>query len=202
MYTDFESYFQWVFWNHARKLRTWYLELMIPYGCRTLTDSQQEEACKMLSVNTPQVEVAKHFGTTQPTISRMASRVDRKKLIEEEAQKMIAELPDVMGEMKRDFKTSGQLSKYLAGETTENSSKLESISDILSFRRDVYKKQHNILQMVGLYPSQSPSIVVNQMFNDNRTQVLSPGVADVIGKHLVADAEGEVVSSEVVEDED
>ena len=55
------------------------------------------------------------------------------------------------------------------------------------------KKEETILKSVGIAPSHAPSIHVQNIFNDNRKTILSPGVASLLHGKLDEIIDGEVI---------
>jgi hypothetical protein len=78
---------------------------------------------------------------------------------------------------------AGHLQKVLKGEA-ENNTTLESVHDINEYLKRVDKKEEMLLKSVGISPSISPSIHVQNIFNDNRTTTLSPVVSALISGRL------------------
>ena len=136
-----------------------------------------------------QLALSKRTGVSQQAISRFANRSEIKSLIERETGKLYQKLPDMIEEINRDIETSYRISKSVAGELTKEETKelterFEGINSMLKFKESIYKVKSDVLKALGVYPSQSPSIFVQNVFSDNKAAIIDPGVQRMIGAHV------------------
>ena len=145
----------------------------------------EQRAIQLLATGANQAEVAREIGVNRSTVCRWTQKEEVRAKIEAEAQRFLESLPDTVEQIKRDLSTANQLSKFIAGEEgAENRTRLTNPDHQLRFLENAYRKQGDLLRAAGILSSPAPSIVVQQVFNDNRTQVLSPTVIQVLGDHL------------------
>ena len=143
---------------------------------------QEQETKRMLAMGIPQVEVSSQMGLSPATISRFAKK--HREDIEREGIKLLGSLPDIIEHTKRDIKAANEISKYLVGGRLKNPTRFKSTSSMLQFQEQTYKKSADILRATGILPSQNQSVLVQNIFQDNRTQVISPNVLQVLGESM------------------
>lgn len=161
----------------------------------------ENKAVKMLATGKPQSEIAETLGVSQSTISRL--KENKKEVIEKEIEKFIKSLPDITEQMLEDIRTTGKISKVLSGELSEETLPkilLENPGLLGRFMELSYKKQSDMLRALGVYPSNQPSVFVQNIFQSGSNVVISPNVLQILGKHLaksLADDE-EIIEAEVI----
>ena len=164
-----------------------------------LTETDQIRACQLKAAGKSNREIANTIGRSPASISRLINRADSKDIIEREASRILEKLPQIIEMIFRDLDTSNHLSKVLAGEIQESEEKTileKDITALLKFRDQTNKTISDILKAMGIYASHSPGLVVQQIYQDNRTQSLSPDILRLIGGFLGSPAD--VLEDEVI----
>ena len=169
-------------------------------GQNALTAEQIAQIPHRVGNGETRTAIAKEYGVTQPAITHHARKDEAKEIIEREARRLIAALPDITQQTLSELKTSAHLDAVLANNAT-NTTSLESNADILAYQKLIHKKQDRIQAMAGLMPSNAQSVVITNIYNDNRSAVLTPAVAEALGSALGASMpdDGEVIDVEPVE---
>ena len=142
-----------------------------------------------LAQGTSQRKIEKITGVSQSQISRFKQA--NIEAIEHETRKFITALPDIVDQTIRDIKTSNQVSKVLAGEEfAEDLNPLLLDSKTMNtFMQLSYKKQADILRAVGMFPSNSTSIAIQNIFQEGSQTVISPIVMSALGAHIAQNLE-------------
>ena len=166
-----------------------------------LTETDQIRTCQLKAAGKSNREIANTIGRSPASISRLINRADSKDIIEREASRILEKLPQIIEMIFRDLDTSNHLSKVLAGEIQVSEEKIleKDITALLKFRDQTNKTISEILKAMGIYASHAPGMVVQQIYQDNRTQSLSPDILRSIGGFLGNPAdvlEGEVIETE------
>ena len=154
----------------------------------------KNRAVHLVAAGAPQEEVAAAVGVSQSTISRLIKQPEIRKQILEETNRLLAILPDITSQLIRDIKHSDEISKVLAGEVLPEDYKGLPLAQpiLVSLQTLNYKKMSDILRTLGIYPSQTPSVFIQQVFNQNQTNVILPQVLGAIGRYVessIIDAE-------------
>ncbi len=123
------------------------------------------EIIQRLACGESQNSVSKLVGVSQQQICRIANKEDIKRCIEEEKARLIDIVPDAVQNVK-DLVTG-----------------MRNIPDHEIKQRELaYKATKDVLKSVGIFPSPSFNLNVN---NDNRQQtVIQPEVMAIIGRFL------------------
>ena len=143
---------------------------------------QEQETKRMLAMGTSQKEVSNLTGLSPASISRFAKK--HREDIEREGIKLLESLPDIIEHTKRDIKAANEVSKYLVGGKMKNPTRFKTHDSLLKFQEQTYKKSADILRATGILPSQNQSVLVQNIFQDNRTQIISPNVLQVLGESM------------------
>lgn len=106
--------------------------------------------------------ISKDYDVTRERINQI--KLEEKKAIEKAATKILKALPNIVETTTLDIQTNKELSKaaYITG---CNLSKEQ-----LTFKTITNKLSADILRMVGIFPSQSPSLFIQNIYQDNRHQ--------------------------------
>jgi hypothetical protein len=100
-------------------------------------------------------------------------RKENLELIEQKAQELLKYLPDIVETAKHDINISKRISKNIANcKDHELIDKLKEVKDILQFKQLTNKLSADILRALGIFPAQSPSLFIQNIYNDNRQQAL------------------------------
>ena len=159
--------------------------------------------CQLKAAGKSNREIANTMGRAPASISRLVNRANSKDIIEREASKILEKLPQIIEIIFRDLDTANHLLKILAGEiqVSEEKTILEKdFNALLKFRDQTNKTMSEILKAMGIYASHTPGMVVQQTYQDNRTQSLSPDILRLIGGFLGNSAD--VLDDEEIEIED
>ena len=167
-----------------------------------LTETDQIRACQLKAAGKSNREIANTIGRSPASISRLVNRADSKDIIENEASKILEKLPQIIEMIFRDLNTADHLSKVLAGEIQESEEKTileKDITALLKFRDQTNKTISDILKAMGIYASHTPGMVVQQIYNDNRTAILSPDILSALGGALDYSPAEQVQEGEIID---
>lgn len=160
------------------------------------------KAIKLLAQGKSEAIVAESVGVSQPTISRL--KHSKKEQIEKEIERLITTLPDITGQLIDDIKISGKLSKVLSGELSPDSLApflIENPSLLTKFMELSYRKHSDILKAVGVYPTNTSSIFIQNIFQAGSNVAISPNIMQILGEHLSESLKDEdIIDVEVTED--
>jgi transcriptional regulator with XRE-family HTH domain len=166
-------------------------------------DTDKEHLAKqMLALNKGTREVAKATGVSQSTVSRL--KRSKKEEIEAQAARLIDVLPDIIGDIKRDIKTSTTLSKLFAGETEIEDMPLLLGAEpaVLTKFMDLnYKMKSDVLKALGVLPSNAQSVFIQNLYQGDGSSIISDKVMNIIGAKMIQDQEEEDVIDIEAEDE-
>ncbi len=96
-------------------------------------------------------------------------------LIEQKTQELLSNLPDIVETAKHDINISKRISKNIANSKDhELIDKLKEVKDILQFKQLTNKLSADILRALGIFPAQSPSLVIQNIYQDQRQQTVIP----------------------------
>lgn len=129
-------------------------------------------------------EIASEHSLTTTSVSRIAKKDRSREIIEQETKKLLGIVPDITEQLTQDIKLSHKLTRYLADPSSEPSVATSAFGDteeILKFQNLAYKKQQDVMKAVGIFPTNSTNIFIQQIYNDNRKQVLSAEVFQALG---------------------
>ena len=147
---------------------------------------QQMKIAKDLVSGVSTKELAEEWDITESTVNRVKLR--QRDLIEAESRKYIEALPDavqiqcsLIKAVKDDFENNNGL-----GTLSEQNPEL--------FKAGV-KASENAMKSVGILQGQNISFSVKNIYEDNRTQVLSPIVQDVLAKMFNSPSNTQVSNS-------
>lgn len=123
---------------------------------------QKHEIINRLARGETQISISADTGIPRSTIQSIKS--NNKKIVEEQATKLLKYLPDIVESVAADLQVEKKISTKIGTEFETYEPK-----DLIALKKVYNKSLDNVLRSVGIYPSQSPSIVFNN--NDNRIQV-------------------------------
>jgi hypothetical protein len=130
-------------------------------------------------------EIAEQFDLTPNSVSRIAKKDRSREIIEQETKKLLGIVPSITDQLQSDIQLSQKLSRFLANPASEPSVATDTpfadTKEILEFQKQVYKKQQDVMKAVGIFPTNSTNIFIQQIYNDNRKQVLSAEVFQALG---------------------
>jgi hypothetical protein len=167
--------------------------------------------CKMAAQGKSQAEISKVIGGIGQTgVSRIVRKEENRKLIETETTKLLASLPDIVGQFDKNVKLSEKLLDWLNDpqdlyedviekvdgvETTVRKVKfptrITDVKDAISFLTQAYKQKADMLKALGVFPSQNLSMFIQNIYNDNSQQVLNPKVFEAFGSMFANTTEEE-----------
>jgi len=146
----------------------------------------KKNVIQSLACGESQREISKKIGVTQAAISKFANKEGIKPLVEKEIEKLYEILPDIVEQLKRDIATADRISKAIAGdlpeeETRELTDRFGCISGALRFKESIYKQKSDVLKALGVYPSQAPSIAIQNIYQQETNEIfLEPVVQKVL----------------------
>ena len=134
----------------------------------------KKDIVNRLSRNESSNQIAKDYDVSGQRIRQI--KKENQELIEQKAQELLKNLPDIVETAEHDIKISKRISQNIANcKDHELIDKLKEIKDILQFKQLTNKLSADILRTVGIFPAQSPSLFIQNIYNDNRTQtVITP----------------------------
>jgi len=156
--------------------------------------------CQLAVQGKSQAEIAKTIGNIGQTgVSRIIRKKENRKLIEKETTKLLSSLPEIVNQFEENVELSKTLMNYISttGEE-ENPTKIKEIKDILSFLNLAYKQKSDMLKALGVFPSQNLSMFIQNIYNDNRKQVLSPEVFKAFGSMFEDNDEDSAEEAEII----
>lgn len=127
-------------------------------------------------------------GIPKPTLSRLNKK--HKDLITSEQAKLVeSTLSTITGRTIQEIEAAKHLTDVLTqpggkDNITTNKTILTDQEDIHKFLTRVDKKEEMILKSVGIAPSHAPSILIQNILNDNRQMTISPVIKELISGRL------------------
>lgn len=163
-----------------------------------LPDTKKIEVMNKLNEDTEIKHIAKNTGLTIKQVERIR-QTRNKELIEGQAQKYIDELPDVIQHDIEEIKDFYEISKKLR-EALKDNRNIDNLRELQVFCIYVDKKITDIKRSIGLYSSNQPGIVFQQLnvFNSQDTE-LSPIIAQLLGQNQNND--DDIIDIEAEDDE-
>ncbi len=127
------------------------------------------EIINRLATNESSNQIAKDYDVSGQRIRQI--KKENRELIEQKAQELLKNLPDIVETAKHDINISKRISKNIANSKDhELIDKLKEVKDILQFKQLTNKLSADILRSVGIFPAQSPSLFIQNNYQDNRQQ--------------------------------
>lgn len=151
---------------------------------RDMLDIRNDHIAKELASGKQVSEIAAEHSLTPAAISSIAKKKRSREIIEQETKKLLSIVPDITEQLVKDVQLSGKLTRYLADPSSEPDVATSAFGDteeILKFQNLAYKKQQDVMKAVGIFPTNSTNIFIQQIYNDNRKQVLSAEVFQALG---------------------
>ncbi len=142
------------------------------------------EAIASLEARNTQTATATTTGIPQQTVSRLNRK--HKTLIQEQQAKLVEQTLDtITGRTIQEIAAAKHLTDVLTqpggkDNPTINKTILTDQEDIHKFLTRVDKKEEMILKSVGIAPSHAPSILIQNILNDNRSMTISPVIKELI----------------------
>lgn len=164
----------------------------------------EKKALSLTASGMRQDNIVKEVGISRTTLWRLRNREEAKKYLEEQMERLMEAVPDIVGGVLEEIKSAGELRRWLLNDKNGgNKTKLQSSSDVLKYLDGVAKKEGDVLRAVGMYPSQSTSLVIQNIFQQViNTAIISPDVMKAIGPLMTKLAEGDGgQNSEIIEGE-
>lgn len=158
-----------------------------------MTTSQQlqtniTKAASLYANGSDQLQIGKQLGVTQQTVSNYLSTTDAKKIIETETAKLMSKLDVITDNTITQINTSKQIHNAIAGRddlpTVFTDNGKTDLNAAIKYCESVAKREDKILQGMGILPSNNQSVVIQNIYNDNRQLQLDPAILAAIGQHL------------------
>lgn len=140
-----------------------------------------------------QAEIADEVDSSQPTICRLQKKYNKE--IEREAEKYLALLPDLVHQDETDFKTASQLSNHISDpQQNKNLTAIKETKDQIRFLEYADKKATDIKRSIGLYSSQAPALIFQQMniYHEGDKLLINPQILGLIRAKVDEFSEEEV----------
>ncbi len=152
-----------------------------------------------LSTGESSNQIASDFNVSGQRI-RQIKKANRQ-LIEQKTQELIATLPSIVELAEKDIQIGKDLADklYMIFTTREGLSKEEHrLTTIMtSYKSQVNKLCADILRAVGIFPSQSVSQMIQNIYNDNRVQtVISEKYQKFLDSMAAQDVDEDIFSFE------
>lgn len=143
---------------------------------KRLTTEQKAQAIAMYIEGTPQKDIAKGFGVSQQAISQMFCKDDMRQIIESANQELILRTITPTIENMHWLVTS-----YRKTTVNEDGKSVPVLcKEQLNHAWDAQKE---VLKATGITPYPTQPILVQNIYNDNRQQLISPVMWEVIKKY-------------------
>ena len=150
-----------------------------------------EQAKQYLSQGISQTETAKQLGICRRSTNVIAKTY--KKDIEQLALDIVNEFIPLI--RRNHINTLKLADKILSDEDLEA---IEANKTLLTLAD---KKEFRALQVMGIAPSTTPSIIINQLLNVNVSEVVNPNVQAALGGHLAGIlSDDNVIDADYTED--
>jgi len=136
----------------------------------------RKKAISMLAKGATKTEVAKKIGCARSTMSTWANREEVQQWIEEEAQKYLESLPDALA-----------ISKNLLHAGKEESGKLVGKKGAAVDHKVLemaIREAESMRKSIGIIPAQHQSVLIANIYHDNRNQVILPAVQSLMDAHI------------------
>lgn len=149
---------------------------------------KEAEVVAGIAAGNSQRHVSATTGIPQQTISRLNKK--HKDLINHEQAKLVEQtLSTITSRTIQEITTAKHLTDVITqpggrDEPTINTTVLTDMEDISKFLARVDKKEEQILKSVGLLPSHAPSVLIQNILNDNRSMSISPVIKELISGRL------------------
>lgn len=154
----------------------------------TQVNPHEAEAIASLSAGNSTRYAAAETGMSQSKVSRLNKK--HKVLINSEQAKLVEQtLSTITSRTIQEITTASHLTNVLTqpggkDSPTINKTMLTDMEDINKFLARVDKKEEQILKSVGLLPSHAPSVLIQNILNDNRSMTISPVIKELISGRL------------------
>lgn len=149
------------------------------------TKKQEKKVVDTLAVGKSTRKAAEVAKVSQTTVMRI--KEEKQDEIEVQTRRLMKAMPDIVDSIARDIKTSDLLSKVLSGEKGMDKIPKLLMADkaILTKFMDLsYKMKTDVLRAIGIFPSQSRSIFIENLIASGGKAVINPKVLHVVGEHL------------------
>ncbi len=132
------------------------------------------EIIDRLATNESSNQIANDYNVSGQRIRQI--KKENLELIEQKTQELLSNLPDIVETAKHDINISKRISKNIANSKDhELIDKLKEVKDILQFKQLTNKLSADILRALGIFPAQSQSLVIQNLYQDQRQQtVITP----------------------------
>jgi transposase-like protein len=139
----------------------------------------RKRALSMLAKGATKTEVARKVGCVRSTVSTWSNREEVQHWIEDETQKYLDSLPDALA-----------ISKNLLQAGKEESGKLlgkDGAGVDFKTLEMATREAESMRKSVGIIPAQHQSVLIANIYNDNRNQVVLPAVQSLLDKLCAID---------------
>jgi hypothetical protein len=130
-------------------------------------------------------ELAEEYAIEPQSVRNVLKKPRSREIIEQETKKLLGLVPEITQQLAADLKLGTRLTNMMVKPESEpellTQSMFAETKDVMDFLKLNYKKQQDIMKAMGIFPSNSTNVFIQQIYNDNRKQVLSPEVFKALG---------------------
>jgi hypothetical protein len=130
-------------------------------------------------------QLGEEFALSPQSVSKVLKKPKSREIIESETKKLLGLVPEITEQLAADLKLGTRLTNMMVRPESEPELLADSCfrdtKDVMDFLKLNYKKQQDIMKAMGIFPSNSTNVFIQQIYNDNRKQVLSPEVFKALG---------------------
>ncbi len=126
-----------------------------------------------LSTGESSNQIANDYNVSGQRIRQI--KKENRELIEQKAQELLKNLPDIVETAKQDI----QIAKYISNKLKDklkldelSKEQLRAVNSKLNFKTLTNNLSADILRLLGIFPAQSPSLFIQNIYNDNQQQTL------------------------------
>lgn len=161
----------------------------MPAG-QPLSNACTQTAIQLMGSGKSQTETGQLLGTSQQTMSALAAK--HRKAIEQLTLDYIGQsIPLIESNHMLTLTLANKILRYLSNSTAKGHSAVKLLTRLATLNLSPEKildlsdkKEFRALQIMGIAPSHTPGMVVNMLFQDNRTQIYSPVALEAASAYL------------------
>lgn len=154
-------------------------------------------------------EIGGQVGLTKGTVCKVLNTTEAKAIIERETARLMDALPDITANTIQQLQTAKTIHAHFSGQdvqlpkafcrylppakgqnTTESDEAPQDYTAVpdpalaLKYAEMAAKRERDIMMGMGILPSHAQSVVIQQIYNDNRQMAISPDVLRALGGFL------------------
>ena len=151
-------------------------------------------------------DIAAEVGRSKSAVGRAINAPEARAIIERESARLLAALPDITASSIQQVNTARRIHDALAGAIGDDGQLVTlplplapvdkegntNPANAIAYAAMAAKRETDILKALGILASPVQSVVIQQIYNDNRQAILSP--------EILAALSGTIADDECVED--